>query len=532
MAGITTFGGRPLQIKDGANASRNFLIQQDDWLGSNVPKPKFLFAVKFFKTADLSISSLDSATLQRAREGVVFQVKTIDRPKFQIQTDTLNQYNKKRVVQTQIQYQPVTITFHDDISEKVLTLWKDYYRFYYHDGNKFSPTQWTYDQTAPEFQQGTGWGFRGYNLSGQPNNMHYFDRIELYQFFGRRYSKFTYVHPVITMFDHDANDYADGTTGSGIVMQFDYEGIIYDLNDETFGPNFVTENMAEEFGFSTTFFDVNAVTNLPSSPRRRGFIGKRRITIGDLFRTEGNNVRRRQPQPTGKALLALSIFSQIRRGRNAGQSVIGNQNFEFGSNSFSNDGLGGDVSLENLAAVTGSSPSADVGEKARNVRTTMNNFGEFSSDDNAFLEQRQATVNTGLDSSRIREASGQLGTVINSISQDIGDNQTAILSGQDNNFSRTFGTAAALAQNQGVISSISTPSAEITNVALDNSNAAIVRLPDGSYAATERGSAVFNSLRKPTTSIGTRRPTQLALNDPDSVTQQLTFEQNKPYTRV
>ena len=56
-------------------------------------------------------------------------------PKFKITTDTVNQYNRKAVVQTKLTYEPITITFHDDMANATTDLWKNYYQYYYADPN-------------------------------------------------------------------------------------------------------------------------------------------------------------------------------------------------------------------------------------------------------------------------------------------------------------------------------------------------------------------------------------------------------------
>ena len=46
-----------------------------------------------------------------------------------------DQYNRKRIVQKRIDYNPVTITFHDDPYGVTTASWEAYYRYYYRDGN-------------------------------------------------------------------------------------------------------------------------------------------------------------------------------------------------------------------------------------------------------------------------------------------------------------------------------------------------------------------------------------------------------------
>ena len=63
-------------------------------------------------------------------------VKTIEMPSFKIQTDVLNQYNRKRLSQTKIGFEPVKVVFHDVADGKTLKFWEMYYRYYFGDGNE------------------------------------------------------------------------------------------------------------------------------------------------------------------------------------------------------------------------------------------------------------------------------------------------------------------------------------------------------------------------------------------------------------
>ena len=63
-------------------------------------------------------------------------VKNVQLPSYEMSVNELNQYNRKRLVQTKINYQPVEITFHDDGSDLIRNMWYSYYSYYYKD-----PTQ-------------------------------------------------------------------------------------------------------------------------------------------------------------------------------------------------------------------------------------------------------------------------------------------------------------------------------------------------------------------------------------------------------
>jgi hypothetical protein len=63
-------------------------------------------------------------------------VKSIEMPAFKIQTDALNQYNRKRISQTRIDFESVKMVFHDVADGKTLKFWEMYYRYYFQDGNE------------------------------------------------------------------------------------------------------------------------------------------------------------------------------------------------------------------------------------------------------------------------------------------------------------------------------------------------------------------------------------------------------------
>ena len=101
------------------------------------PRFKFLFHVQF---------TLNVAGITAIRNAKIFQnqqistlslaVKSVDLPKYKIDTDTLNQYNRKRVVQTKINYDPVTVTFHDDGGDNIREMWYQYYLYLYGIGGR------------------------------------------------------------------------------------------------------------------------------------------------------------------------------------------------------------------------------------------------------------------------------------------------------------------------------------------------------------------------------------------------------------
>ena len=210
--GIQTIKDVKLAFRESRYAASNYKIGNSRAFTNNalVPRPKFLFFVRFRLSQSALSENLsgfrDTSTISNIKEGIVFQIKQIDKPKFNINTETMNQYNKKRVVQTNIDYNPMTINFHDDVGDRVLRFWADYYEYYYGDGGRTTTKDWAYDITNRDFYNGEkeGWGFKGF-YAGGANNMNFLESIELIQFYGQQYTSIEFVRPIVTIFDHDSS---------------------------------------------------------------------------------------------------------------------------------------------------------------------------------------------------------------------------------------------------------------------------------------------------------------------------------------
>jgi len=98
------------------------------------PKTKFLYHVAFNLNEDVIKKVRPNFDKKHGLE-VNMLVKTADLPKYNIQTETKNKYNRKKNLQVRLDYDPINITFHDDNMGLTSYLWESYYRYYYVDGN-------------------------------------------------------------------------------------------------------------------------------------------------------------------------------------------------------------------------------------------------------------------------------------------------------------------------------------------------------------------------------------------------------------
>lgn len=231
-------------LRDYTHASRVFTTNSYELK----PRFKFLFHVVF--TLNITeVPYLRGVFPNDEIKQLSLLVKTVDLPKYTIQTETLNQYNRKRVVQTNLEYQPVTITFHDDGGDNARRLWYYYYTYYYKDA--------THQYAAPNVNNGNvgnnqnrqagfgynardiysdvmqikDWGYVGeaWNdgssaASGKPA---FFRDIRIYGMDQRKFAEYVLINPIITSFNHDQYNYSEGNGIMQNTMTIAYETVKY-----------------------------------------------------------------------------------------------------------------------------------------------------------------------------------------------------------------------------------------------------------------------------------------------------------------
>lgn len=209
------FGAGPI-MKDYQHADR--LYVKDTY--ARAPKVGFLYFINF---------NLNTNTNQRwgnvFYKDVGLLVKRIDQPKFQIETETINQYNRKTVVQKAIKYQPISIEFHDDNSDITRDLWKNYFQYYYADsmyGNTLSN-----NTLIPQFKDTKyNTNFYRYGLdNGQKKP--FFDSIDIYVLHQQKFTQYSLINPLVTEWSHDTLDQSENSKILTNKMTVAYETVIY-----------------------------------------------------------------------------------------------------------------------------------------------------------------------------------------------------------------------------------------------------------------------------------------------------------------
>lgn len=242
-------------LRDSHHAAYNF-NQLGQYVQQNSPRHKFNFLTRFnFNNVEPVKTFVDSYLSRFEQDQIVPLVKRVDMPSFSINSEKLNQYNKWRISQTKINYQPITIVFHDVVDGKTLRLWEMYYEYYFNDGvyiNKSSDQLAQFDPpnsiksgtlNISEFyndivsKENIFKGNFGYRLDTQvfeqkqissKATRYLFDSIEIFQFHGQRYSKAELINPRIIEFKHDTLNYEDSSGIVELTFTIDYEDVVYD----------------------------------------------------------------------------------------------------------------------------------------------------------------------------------------------------------------------------------------------------------------------------------------------------------------
>jgi len=155
-------------------------------------------------------------------------VKRCDLPKYSIQNSVVQQYNRKKNIQTRIDYDPINIDFHDDNFGVTTFLWEMYYRYYFKDGSYGKRGPLTPEASAPKeyiYKNHLTGAVNNKYRFGLDNNSNepFFNSIQIHQLARKRFTAYTLVNPIITTWQGDTLDAGDatGVTANRMTIQFE-----------------------------------------------------------------------------------------------------------------------------------------------------------------------------------------------------------------------------------------------------------------------------------------------------------------------
>jgi hypothetical protein len=213
------------------------------------PKFKYLFHVYF----DINFDQIGAAQSFPVDRNFGLTVKTIDLPKYTFETQELNQYNRKRIVQSKIKYDPIQVVMHDDNANLIRQMWYVYYTYYYKDATQpdsstgvplndfsgaFNTKSFAYNQRniyAPSIADAPDWGYIGESVKDSPPSGGYigtdkppfFKAINIYGFNQHNFVLYRLLNPLISAFSHDTYNYSEGGGTMQNSMTLQYETVKY-----------------------------------------------------------------------------------------------------------------------------------------------------------------------------------------------------------------------------------------------------------------------------------------------------------------
>jgi hypothetical protein len=201
------------------------------------PRTKFNYYVRF----ELNKFAIKApAFTNKHAEEVGLLVKAADLPKYTFDSAVKNQYNRKKIIYKQINYDPVNLTFHDDAAGVINAMWAIYYGYYIGDrqnplaayeANHLRPTKTPKDN----FRYGMD------NDITEP----FFKSVSIYTMSRRRFLGYTLINPRIKSWSHGSMDYAASEFNDN-TMSLEYEAVKYSAGQVSYN---------NPKGFATLHYD-------------------------------------------------------------------------------------------------------------------------------------------------------------------------------------------------------------------------------------------------------------------------------------
>jgi hypothetical protein len=182
------------------------------------PKYKFLFHA--YIEFDNSIASVSKLSPE-----ISLLVKTTGLPSFAYDTVTKNKYNRKKVVYKGINYDPLTLTFHDDNAGIMTAMYSAYNEYHSNDPYNRDPSAWNIDNKWTNFKYGMD----------VDTPVRFIKRISLYTLSRQQYEGYTLWGPRIKSWKHGEVDYSAGADVIESSMTVDFEGASYSYGDVSEG---------------------------------------------------------------------------------------------------------------------------------------------------------------------------------------------------------------------------------------------------------------------------------------------------------
>lgn len=263
-------------LRTSRHATKNFGLLSNV-ITQNYPRHKFQYFVKInFNT---EAKSFVDSFLAADDQSMVFNlIKSVDMPSMNIDTTILNQYNKKRISQTKVNFEPISMSLWDVVDGKSLRLWEMYYMYYFKEGSTYSKLalntgrglnkkEFNIDIITEQFNNNYG-----FNLDRVGNNKYLIESIEIYQVHRAHFSKVELVRPRIESFNHDTLSFDESGGLMEFKLNFVYEDVIYANNNTA-----LNEEELKVFQQSG-YLDLTTAIRASTEPKSRNLLQEEPLT--------------------------------------------------------------------------------------------------------------------------------------------------------------------------------------------------------------------------------------------------------------
>ena len=251
------------------------------------PRQQHQFVIVFNLYPDVADDFLTPQQnfLKEFKDRLHFICHTVDAPNFSVVQDVINQYNRKRVINRKVEFDPLTVRMfdtHDGLGIKFIKLLYEFEfdsaRLYKRKSASSSGLHHETDNYTQSILQPSEMFSRTHNFGlreFEGNSHRILKSIDLYQLAGKIYTKTRIVHPRLSRMDMDTFDYSS-SQAVNLAMGFVYENLLFEeVNVEFEEAGYDLQSMMSETADFEDF--VPAPPTTTKSPK----ITKEEVGYGD-----------------------------------------------------------------------------------------------------------------------------------------------------------------------------------------------------------------------------------------------------------
>ncbi len=206
--------------------SREKDLANTNWIKfGRIPRLKHNWTVGFELSSgatELLATKIGSDRVNELLSELTLRAQSVDLPTWNVSTQSLNQYNKHRLVHTKVEWQQVQVKFFDTIDNAFQALLMAYMEYYFPNNfNNVGFEAMQPDQLSLDFK-----GEYGYASVDDFNN-NFFITMIVNREYGGWVDQTLLINPKITAVQHDTLDYTDAGSPVTWTITIQYESVVF-----------------------------------------------------------------------------------------------------------------------------------------------------------------------------------------------------------------------------------------------------------------------------------------------------------------